>query len=213
MAAPSTTRRTRAAATALLGVLVLAACGQEQATPTLDLDDEPSASPSATAGPSRSASPAEAGSVPEVPPDGRVTRGTSVARSPAEVEVTDRWYAYWDEVLRMYRTTEVDRDALYALATGEAAEGPLDYVSRMQERGERQRGGVIAAVSAVRVRGDRAVVEACFRDDTQDVARNGRPAETPAVFFTSRATLRREGPDWRVVESVGTSEGAPCEYR
>lgn len=203
----------RAASACLLAAVVLtsAACGSEQPTPTVSLDEEPSAPASPT--PSETSDPAAAGEVPEVPPDGVVTRGRNVADSPAELEVTDRWYAYWDEVLRMYRSTEVDRDTLYSLATGDAAEGPLDYVARMRERGDTQRGGVIAAVTAVRVDGRRAVVEACFRDDTQDVARNGRPAEVPAVFFTSRATLRQEGPDWRVVESVGTSEGAPCDYR
>lgn len=203
----------RAASACLLTAVALAsaACGSEQPAPTVSLDEEPTASASPT--PSETAAPAAEGEVPEVPVDGVVTRGRNVADTPAELEVTDRWYAYWDEVLRMYRSTEADRDTLYSLATGDAAEGPLDYLARMRERGETQRGGVVAAVTAVRVDGRRAVVEACFRDDTQNLARNGEPAEVPALFFTSRATLRQEGPDWRVVESIGTSEGSPCDYR
>lgn len=198
-----------------LGALLvtLTSCGAQEPVPTISLDEPSAAESSSPPAEEPTAPPSDGAPLPDTPPDGVVTRGANAADTPAEVAVTDRWYAYWDEVLRMYRSGEADRDTLYRLATGPAAEGPLDYLARMRERGEGQRGGAIAAVTAVRVRGDEAVVEACFRDDTQNIARNGRPAEPPAVFFTSRATLRREGPDWRVVESIGTSEGQPCDFR
>lgn len=157
--------------------------------------------------------PSDDGPIPDEPVDGELSRGSSAATGPEEQAAAEAWFGYWTEVLRMYRDGEADRDRLYALADGRAATGPLDYLRRMVSRGETQSGGVIAAVSRIRIDGDRAVLQGCFRDGTVTLARNGNPAETGLSYFTTEDVLLREGPDWRVVESTSTSENRKCEYR
>ncbi|WP_244929771.1 hypothetical protein [Nocardioides sp. W7] len=200
----------RVAVLACVGVLALTGCGDDGGSEakTLTLDETPAATESGAA-----TEPADDGAIPEDPLDGEVARGTSVAASPDEQAAAEVWFSYWTEVVRMYHDGEADRDALYALADRDAATGPLEYLERMKSRGETQTGGVVAAISKIRVTGDEAVVEGCFRDTTVTLARNGNPAETGLSFFTTKGTLVREGPDWRVVEANTTSENQECDYR
>lgn len=199
----------RLAALTCVGALLLTGCGdgtEEAQPPTFD---ETSQTPT----PEPSTPPPSDGPAPEDPVDGEVARGASAARGADQQAVAEVWFSYWTEVLRMYREGEADRDALYALADEAAATGPLDYLARMASRGETQTGGAIAAVTGVRVQGDRAVLQGCFRDGTVTLASNGNPAEVGLSFFTTRDTLVREGPDWRVVETTTTSQNKECDYR
>lgn len=199
----------RLAALLIVGVLALTACGDDGGSEPEQLTlDEPT--PTATPEPS---TPADDGPIPEDPVDGEVTRGLSAAKGAEQRAVEEVWLAYWTELIEMYASGEVDRDAVYALADDAAATGPLEYAAELKADGHHQTGGVIAATSSIKISGDTATVIGCMRNTTIDVDADGEAVERPSAFLTTKDTLRREGPDWRVTEQLITDKDAPCAYR
>lgn len=199
----------RLAALLSVGVLALTACGDDGGSEPEQLSlDEPT--PTATPEPT---TPVDDGPIPEDPVDGEVTRGLSAAKGAEQSAVEEVWLAYWTELIEMYATGEVDRDAVYALADDAAATGPLEYAAELQADGHRQTGGVIAATTSIKVAGDTATVIGCMRNTTIDVDADGQAVEQPSAFLTTKDTLRREGPDWRLTEQIITDKDAPCAYR
>jgi len=202
-------------------VLVLGGCGGEGTSEQqLRIDAaSPTASSSAgggSASPSSTTDPGSATPIPRDPPEGVFTRGLDPSSTESEAAVAQTWFSYWEEVTRMYREGGAeDRDTLYGLATGQAASGPLEYAEDMRADGNTQRGGGIGSITSIQVAGDTATVRSCFRDFSYDVDPDGDPVEIPANFFSTVDTLRREGPDWRLVTQTIPQEGVgrPCSYR
>lgn len=193
--------------------LAFSACGGDDGSSSGDTVAFPS-DETTSAGADPTSAPADPPSAAaDEPVDGELLMGRSSARSAEERQVVSVWFAYWDEVNRMYRDVEADPDTLYSLAKDTAATGPLDYLEDFSSRDERQVGGSVAAATEVRVRGDEATVDGCFRNSALNVDRQGRPVELLTPFFTTREVLRREGPDWRVETSTTTSRNERCKFR
>lgn len=210
---PRTPRLPLASSVLVACLLLTAGCGDDsEPAGTVDLPGGDSASSGAASSASTpTAEPPTARD--DEPVDGKVLLGRSAASSAEEREVVDVWFAYWTEVNRMYREVEADPDTLYSLAKDAAATGPLDYLEEFSSRGERLAGGSIVAASKVRVRGDEATVDSCFRNSSVNVDAQGKAVELLTPFFTTREVLRREGPDWRVETSTTTSRNERCRFR
>lgn len=199
-------------AAVLSGALLLTGCGGSDEPGTVTLGSSSSATPTSEPAPT-TAPPSDDGPIPKEPVEGTLTRGLSAAAGDEQVAIGEVWFGYWSELLRMFRTGESDQDALYALADDSAAGNALDYADGLQDKDFHQTGGVVAAITKVKVDGDTATVIGCFRNSTVDVNAAGEPVELPHAFFTTRDTLRREGPDWRVTEQVTDTQDTPCAYR
>lgn len=194
---------------AVLACLAAFGCGggEETAAP-ITIDGESSATASASP-----EARADDGPVPRDPVDGKLLRGTSAAATPEEKAVADVWFAYWQELFRMYETTEVDRDELYSLASGTGASGPVDYVESMRKQKVHQSGGAIAAITDIKVTGRQAVVQSCFRNTALNVNDKDVPVEQLMPYFQMKEILRKEGPDWRVSRTITVAENKECTYR
>lgn len=207
------TRIRRIPALLVAAALVLSGCGGDDSAPadTVVLPGDGDSSPAASGTPTEVVEPPAADT--DEPVDDQLLLGRSVASTAEEREVVAVWFAYWTELNRMYREVVADPDTLYSLAKDTAATGPLDYLEEIESRGERQVGGNIGAVNRVRVRGDEATVDSCFRNTALNVDSDGRAVELLTPFFTTREVLRREGPDWRVETSTTTSRNERCRFR
>lgn len=206
------TRAAPAVAAFLACVATLTACGgDEQPAEPLSIAGDSTTPSSTPAAPEVEGPPATASS--DEPVDGKLLLGDTVATSAEDRAVAEVWFDYWTELFRMYSDAEADPGTLYSLAKDAAATGPLDYLASMQEREQHQVGGAIVAVTDVRTRGDRAVVESCFRNSALNVDATDTAVETLTPFFTTREVLRREGPDWRVESSETTSRNERCDFR
>lgn len=201
-----------ASALALTLALSLGACGDDgddDSSRKVNLDTTPSASPGDE--PSK-----ETSSVKEAegdkPVDGQVQRGLNPAKSGEEKAVAEAWFAFWAEITRSYTTVEIDRDRLAELATGEAFSNPVAYVDQMKSAKTHNEGGSIAGITDINMDGDSAEVSSCIRSSLIEVNKKGVPVETLTPFITSKETLKKEGPAWRVVEHAVEPSGA-CKFR
>lgn len=196
-------RRTSVARATLVAAVLtlLAACGDEDPAPPPELGGE--SSPSDPGTPSSSA--ADDG-----PANGTVAWRDSAESGGEETAAADVWRAYWDELMRMYTTLEVDRDRLYELSTGNAASLPLDYTADMTDRDVHLEGGMEGWLNGVRVKGSTATIETCFRSTAVEVDQRGKPAEPLEPFLAIRGKLEKEGPDWRVIRSLNLDQ-AVCD--
>lgn len=192
---------------ALVTALAVSGCSDDEPRAELEIDAPPSASPTETT------TGTDTGEVPEEPPASGLVRGLDPATTADEQAVTDAWFGYWTELTRMYTDVTLERTAFGELAQGQAYEGPVAYVERMQNSGNANQGGSIASVEKVRVQGDRATVRGCQRTQMVEMTAEGVPAELPVPYVRTRETLERQLDSWVVVKHVVLSNGAPCTYR
>lgn len=199
-----TRRPLGAAALALAALLLpLAACSDEpdERQVTLDGSSSPDAS-EPTGSPTQAPSAQGPEPATEVE-DGRIVPGVDKATTAEERAVTQVWFDFWAELGRLYTTTEVDRAALGALASGPAFEGPVAYAERMQASGTSNTGGAIASVVEVEVEGQQAVVSGCVHGNLIEVDAQGLPVEPLQAYTSTRETLEFDGGAWRVVKHEG----------
>lgn len=198
---------------ALVGLLLpLTACSDDPDERQVSLDG--GASPEAseqTESPQETPSPDGPEPAAEVE-DGRIIAGVDRASTADEKAVTQVWFGFWSELGRLYTTTDVDRAALAALASGPAFDGPVAYAERMQASGTSNQGGAIAAVVKIDVDGRQAVVTGCVHGSLIEVDAQGLPVEVPTPYTSTRETLEYDGGTWRVVKHEG--EGVHrCDYQ
>ncbi|MBF4161783.1 hypothetical protein ISG29_08770 [Nocardioides sp. CBS4Y-1] len=137
-----------------------------------------------------------------------------MAEGAEQLAIEDVYYDFWSERLHMFHTLKVDRDYWYSLATGDAAQGPIDYVEQLKKTGLRVDGGAIIAINRLTVKGDNATVVSCIRNTSREVDRKtGASTEIPTMKFRSKETLERTGPDWRVATTINLPGNQPCDYR
>ncbi|WP_194503041.1 hypothetical protein [Nocardioides acrostichi] len=203
----------RGAIVLVVAAFLLSACGGgDGPEPTLDLDGSSSAAATRTPEPTEAAE--SQGPIPEEPVENKILRGSSVAEGAEQLAIEDVYYDFWSERLHMFHTLKVDRDYWYSLATGDAAQGPIDYVEQLKKTGLRVDGGAIIAINRLTVKGDNATVVSCIRNTSREVDRKtGASTEIPTMKFRSKETLERTGPDWRVATTINLPGNQPCDYR
>lgn len=150
--------------------------------------------------------------VPKTPVRGEFTRGLNPAKSVAEREVAERWFAYHGEFHRVIEAGDLDEKALGDLATGRAYDVPADYAKLLRAQQHRNVGGTIASIESIELDGDQAKVLGCLRTTMIEVDQNGMAVENPIDYVIRHDTLAKTGNRWVVVDTYPGPDGK-CDYR
>jgi hypothetical protein len=179
--------------------------------------DAPGGTPTATgarAVPQVTPRPAPSGAVTYRPAD-RFGQGAWVepgrirARGADRQAVVQAVTEYFRQRVRISNTWQIDEPALARVATGAALQGARERAATQQAAGRRSIGRFVLNLSAVRVTGDRAVVQGCPFDGTSEVNASGVVLDYPPGGVRYRLDLIRDVTGWRVTSYPTRSVG--CE--
>jgi hypothetical protein len=188
----------------LLSMVALSACGggSDPAPPKPKASASASPTASASTEPTPTASPAPSpvprpSTTAEAAKMAVVVLGENPAEGPEEEAVVAAWLAYWDAVSLSYAQATVAPE-LDSVASGQARQNVLTYVSELRSRGHRSVGWARDNVLAIDVTGDAASLRVCSENFSFEVDAQDRPKEKVTPFYLEAAKLRKDGDRWIV---------------
>src|SRR5690606_14325001 len=128
--------RTTVALWVLLAGVALTGCAEEDQKASVDLDGSGSVTPEPTQDQETS----------DEPREGELTRSDSVAATPKEKAISEVWFSYMEEMVRMLSVPDASPIRLRQLAVAGGVDGPQRYAEDLVERDIRLAGGMVATL-------------------------------------------------------------------
>lgn len=131
-----------------------------------------------------------------------ITRRPLAAGIPTTTKpVTDAWFGYWEYVGRAISNPRAEGavENVGSVATGTAASDAVSQISDLKSKNQHTIGETRITVSKATLSGAAGTVCSTFDDRSYDVDTKGVPVQ-PVIprAFTFSATLKLDGPTWRV---------------
>lgn len=180
--------RTTVALWVLLAGVALTGCAEEDQKASVDLDGSGSVTPEPTQDQETS----------DEPREGELTRSDSAAATPKEKAISEVWFSYMEEMVRMLSVPDASPIRLRQLAVAGGVDGPQRYAEDLVERDIRLAGGMVATLLEVEVKGNRATVDGCLHSSMVEVDSAGKPLEELVPWFRATNSLVWDGQVWMV---------------